>query len=427
MIFSVRKSRVSGSVHIPGSKSHTIRALAFSLMAEGKSGIKFPLISSDTISGLEMIKSLGAEVKEKDNIWSVTGTGGCLKTPENVIDIGNSGTSLYIGLGLASLINGYTIFTGDAQIRRRPVQGLLDSLNRLGAETVSTRQNGLPPVILKGPMKGGITEIEAVTSQYLTSLLIACAFAENKSVIHIRLLNEKPYVEMTLAWMDRLGLKYENDDFKTITVPGRQKIQGFEYYVPADFSSAAFFMAAAAVTKSELVLNGLDYNDTQGDKALVGILEKMGCEVKIGNMKITINGSELTGNTFDLNAIPDTLPALAVAACFAEGETRLVNVPQARLKETDRISVMSTELKKMGADIDELPDGLVIRKSKLNGAKLDGHGDHRVVMALSVAGLAAGGFTEINTAEAVSVTFPDFFNLMKSIGADIIKLNEAEA
>ena len=158
MIFSVKKSNISGSVNIPGSKSHTIRALAFSLMAEGRSVIKFPLISSDTLSGLEMIKSFGAEVTETDNTWSVAGSGGCLKTPENIIDIGNSGTSLYIGLGLASLINGYTVFTGDAQIRKRPVQGLLDSLNRLGTQTVSTRQNGLPPVIVKGPLKGGITE-----------------------------------------------------------------------------------------------------------------------------------------------------------------------------------------------------------------------------------------------------------------------------
>jgi 3-phosphoshikimate 1-carboxyvinyltransferase len=169
------------------------------------------------------------------------------------------------------------------------------------------------------------------------------------------------------------------------------------------------------------VLKGLDWNDTQGDKDVVTILKAMGAAVSIGERDIRIRGGKLKGGVFDLNSMPDALPALSVAACFAEGETRLVNVPQARLKETDRIRVMHDELSKMGALIEELPDGLAIRRSGLRGCRVNGHSDHRVAMALAVAALAADGETIIETAESVSVTFPHFSDLMLSIGADIMK------
>ena len=189
--------------------------------------------------------------------------------------------------------------------------------------------------------------------------------------------------------------------------------------VPADFSSATFFLVAAAITGSELTLCGLDYLDTQGDKEVVNILKTMGAEVETGERYIRIRGGVLKGGEFDLNAMPDSLPALSVAGCFAEGETRLVNVPQARVKETDRIAVMCRELKKLGADIVERPDGLIIRKSRLRGCAVHGHCDHRVVMALAVAGLAASGETVVSTAESASVTFPNFVDLMKKLGAEI--------
>jgi 3-phosphoshikimate 1-carboxyvinyltransferase len=258
-----------------------------------------------------------------------------------------------------------------------------------------------------------------VTSQYLTSLLIALPCAEKDSVIDVPLLNEQPYVTMTLSWLERLGISLENRDYRSFRVPGGQKYPAFKESIAADFSSATFFLVAAAVTGSELILEGLDFDDPQGDKEVVNILREMGAEIRIDGRSLTIKGGELRGGTFDLNAIPDALPALSVAACFAHGETRLVNVPQARLKETDRISVMHSELSKLGADIDELPDGLVIRGGTLRGGRVKGHHDHRIVMALAVAGLACEGQVEVDTAEAVSVTFPEFCNLMKNTGADI--------
>lgn len=416
----VNPSRIEGSVSIPGSKSHTIRALVMGLLADGESVIREPLESSDTLSCLGMIERFGARVTRDGGVWRLQGAGPRPELPDDVIDTGNSGTTLYIGIGIASLLDGITVFTGDRQIRSRPADGLLKSINDLGGKAVSTRGNGRPPLVIGGPLRGGETSIDAVTSQYLTSLLIALPLAGADSIVRVPLLNEAPYVAMTLRWLDRLGISYAAPaGYREFRIPGKQSYRPFDEHIAADFSSATFFMVAAAVTGCELELRGLDFSDSQGDKEVVNILKNMGAEVAIGERSIRIKGGVLKGGTFDLNAIPDALPALAVAACFAKGETRLVNVPQARLKETDRISVMRGELSKMGARIEELPDGLIVRQSALKGAVVDGHGDHRVVMALSVAGLAAAGKTTVGTAESVSVTFPGFLDLMKTTGADI--------
>lgn len=424
MIFVVQPSKINGSVAVPGSKSHTIRALVLALLAEGESVIREPLYSSDTLSCYTMIKKFGAIVTGEGTEWHVTGRGGELAVPDDIIDTGNSGTSLYIGLGIASTVNGVTVFTGDHQIRNRPADALIASINDLGGEAFSTRGNGKPPVVVKGRLHGGTTNIEAVTSQYLTSLLIAAPFADGDTTIRVPLLNELPYVTMTLDWLDAVGILYENKNYREFVVPGNQRIRCFNEQIAADFSSATFFLVAAAIAGGEVELRGLDFSDTQGDKEVVRILQDMGADIRLEEKKIIIRGGELRGGIFDLNPIPDALPALSVAACFAEGETRLVNVPQARLKETDRIRVMYEELRKMGAWIEELPDGLVIRRSKLKGCLLDGHADHRVVMALSVAGLAAEGESSINTAESVAITFPSFLELMSSLGATMKSIKE---
>lgn len=420
MQFVVSPSSLHGQVVIPGSKSHTIRALVCALLADGTSTIQMPLDSSDTRSCLGMIRQFGATVEEGEHEWKVTSCG-MPKVPDDVIDVGNSGTSLYFGIGVASLIHGITVFTGDHQIRNRPADDLLNAITELGGYAVSTRANGKPPVVVQGPITGGHVEIRAITSQYLSSLLLATPKAKNNTIIDVPLLNEAPYVGMTLWWLNELGIEYHNTGYQQFIVKGGQTYKPFTKYIPADFSSATFFMVAAAITRSTVVLKGLDFNDTQGDKEVVNILKAMGAEVDILPDAIAITGKTLKGGAFDLNAMPDALPALSVCACFADGETRLVNVPQARVKETDRIAVMCAELKKMGAHIEELPDGLVIRKSALKGAHVNGHHDHRVVMALVVAGLAADGSTTIDTAESVSVTFPNFVELMQALGAGIRK------
>lgn len=418
MIFEVSPSSLSGSVSIPASKSHTIRALFLASLAQGRSEILRPLRSRDTLAAADACRAFGAVIEDiGDGGWAVEGFAGRPKAPGRTIDVLNSGTTMRIAMSTAALAAGETVLTGDEQIQSRPVRPLEEALNQLGARVVTAA--GTPPVTVCGPIKGGRAGIRAVSSQYLTSLLINCPFAAADSIIDVIELNEAPYITMTLNWLDRLGLKYENDDMKTFRVPGGQSCGHFTARVPADFSSATFFLAAAAVTGAELVLEGLDMNDTQGDKAVVGMLERMGAVVEARDGSIKIKGDTLIGCEFDMNATPDALPAMAVAGCFAAGTTKLLNVPQARIKETDRIAVMAAELSKLGAKVDELPDGLVIEGGGLKGREVNGHHDHRVVMALAVAGLAAEGKTTITTAEAADVTFPDFARLLASIGGKI--------
>jgi len=414
-------SSLSGSVRIPGSKSHTIRALVIATLADGRSALRAPLESLDTEACVRICRGLGARI-DLGEVWWVTGTGGELATPDNVLDVGNSGTTLYVTLATAALGRGWSVFTGDEQIRSRPAGPLLDALRGLGAEAFSTRGDGRAPLVIRGPLRGGRIAIECPTSQYLTSLLLNCPLSECDTEIEVLKLNERPYVEMTLGWLDAQGIRYKHEDMRRVRVHGGQAYTAFDRAIPADFSSATFFLCAAAITGSEVTLLGLDRDDTQGDKAVVEMLAAMGAEVEWLPDGLRIRGRGLKGGEFDLNATPDALPSMAVAACFASGETRLVNVPQARIKETDRIAVMHQELAKMGARIEERPDGLVIQGGTLRGAVVDGHTDHRVVMALAVAGMAASGRTEVTTAEAAAVTFPTFVDLMAKLGARIAEM-----
>ena len=222
---------------------------------------------------------------------------------------------------------------------------------------------------------------------------------------------------MTLDWLDQQQIHYECEGWEVFKVKGRQSYHPFEKRVPGDFSSATFPLCAAAITPSRLLLKGLDMSDTQGDKEVVTMLKSMGADIQTSEGGILVASNELTGCELDLNNTPDALPALAVVGCFAKGETVLKNVAQARIKETDRIKVMATELSKMGADIEEMKDGLIIRQSELKGTKVHGYHDHRVVMALSLAGMMAKGETEIDSAESVDITFPGYVGNMCRLGA----------
>jgi 3-phosphoshikimate 1-carboxyvinyltransferase len=420
----VEQSSLDGEVDIPASKSHTIRAVIIASLARGRSRIINPLDSADTRSALRACRAFGAKVFEERD-WLIEGTAGTPGVPIDVIDVGNSGTTLRLGMGIAALCEGFTVFTGDEQIRRRPVQPLLDAYRLLGAEGFTTRGNGCAPLVIRGRIEGGRSEIKAFTSQYLSSLLIATPLAAKNSEIRVVELNEIPYVEMTLAWLNKQNIQYEQKGWKRFYIKGEQSYRCFEQRMPGDFSSATFFLCAAAVTHSELFLRGLDMEDVQGDRAVVEMLRAMGVRVTVSGGGLTVQGGDVRGIELDLNNTPDALPALAVTACFASGETRLYNVKQARLKETDRITVMASELRKLGARVRETEDGLVVKGAPLHGARVSGHRDHRVVMALALAGLAASGRTVVETAEAMNVTFPNFVELMRGCGARMELLREA--
>jgi len=411
------KSRLYGEVVIPSSKSHTIRVVALSSLADGRSIIRHPLRSSDSLAAVRAGGAFGAEIRMGET-WEVEGFGGNPRVPENVVDVMNSGTTLYFFMGLAALAKGVTVLTGDGQILKRPAQPLITALSDLGAEVFSTRNNGLPPVVVKGPAKGGKTRFPGLVSQYVSSLLINCPLMERDCELEVFKVGEKPYIQMTLNWLDRYGIRYKaSDDFAHFTIDGGQSYHGLDVTVPGDFSSGTFFLVAGSISEADITLLGLDMNDVQGDKQVVMYLQEMGASITQEEGKIRVRGGALKGEEFDLGDTPDALPAMAVAGCFAEGKTTLRNVANARLKETDRIAVMARELGRLGAKIEELPDGLIVHESKLKGCPVKGYGDHRVVMSLAVAGTAIPGRLEVDSAEAVQVTVPNFLELMKGLGA----------
>jgi 3-phosphoshikimate 1-carboxyvinyltransferase len=431
----VQKSRLKGEVLMPASKSHTIRAVAIASLASGQSIIRNPLDSDDARAAVACYRALGVKIDTTEpNRWKVTGTGGKVTAPSEIIDVLNSGTTLRIGMGSAALAGQgqTTTFTGDEQTQSRPVGPLMNSLQELGARCKSLKNNGRAPVEVTGKLIGGKTSIAAFTSQYLSSLLLCTPLAEKDSEIDVTLLNEPGYVQMTLDWLDKQKIKYQNQDLRYFKIKANQSYKAFDDAIPADFSSATFFLCAAALFGDEVTLLGLDFSDSQPDKAVVDYLKAMGASITVGPNSITVKAASLKGIEIDLNQTPDALPAMAVTAAFAQGTTKFLNVPQARAKETDRIKCMAEELKKMGADVEELPDGLIIRggcEPRLKGGAkysasrftgslaLDGRSDHRIVMALSIAGLGLDKQISIDTAEAMNVTFPNYVELMQSLGA----------
>jgi 3-phosphoshikimate 1-carboxyvinyltransferase len=275
-----------------------------------------------------------------------------------------------------------------------------------------------------GKLTGGKTSIAATTSQYLSSLLLCAPLAPKDTEIDVTLLNEPGYVQMTLDWLDKQQIEYENQQFRKFKIKGNQSYKAFDNTIPADFSSATFFLCAAAMLAEQVTLLGLDFTDSQPDKAVVDYLKAMGTDITIDSNSVTVKAAALKGAELDLNKTPDALPAMAVTAAFAEGTTKLLNVAQARNKETDRIKCMAQELKKLDIEVEELPDGLIIEGSKPKSADLHGWADHRIVMALSLAGMNLDAPCTIDTAEAISVTFPGYIELMKGIGANITASND---
>jgi len=443
----INPRRFSGTVKVPASKSHTIRQLLIASLADGVSSIKDPLDSLDTRSCVSACRAFGAEITEyratepanpnppdergeKLISWKVTGNANFKKKIlSQKIDVGNSGTTLYLALAVAGLQGEAVTFTGDEQIQRRSAAPLLDALAGLGVGCES--RNGCAPITIKGPWKGGKVSLPCPTSQYLSALLIAAPLAPAGVVteIDVPLLNEKPYIEMTLSYLRSHGIKFEvSPSFSHFVIPGGFSWGAFSSSVPGDFSSAAFPSAAAAITGGPVTLLGLDPQDSQGDKFFLEMLKSMGCEVKwnendSGALSPTISRkAPLRGGTFDLNETPDLLPAAAVTAAFAQGDTAFVNVAHARIKETDRIAVMAEELAKLGVRCTERPDGLIVHGRALSPKEplpvINSRGDHRIVMAFSAAALGSSVPVEITQAESAAVTYPGFLELIGAVQTD---------
>jgi len=431
MKFLVNKTNsLHGDVMVPGNKSGTARSIILGSLASGITKVNNPLLNLDSFSIINMFRAMGVKIDTSDpKMWIIKGSGGDLKVPEEVLDAENSGTGFYMVVAVASLVNGCSIVTGDYQICYRPVGPEIDALNTLGASIFSTRNSGLAPLVINGGLRGGEAEMPGINSQWLTPILVAGSQAEKDTTIRITddKMLEKPYINMTIGMLKQVGVIVEHsNNYLEFKVKGQQKMTATEFNIPADWGTSGYPMIATAITNSKVIFHNLDTEDYAGEKVFVEILKKMGAKVDIrnnGKNGITIEGTDkLQGIEIDCSGTPDAVPILAVLGCSAQGKTVLKNIDASRLKETDRTAIIKKELEKMGGRFEETRDTLTVYHSDLKGAFIDGHHDHRIVMASSIAALIAEGPTIIDHAEYASISYPNFYETMKSLGANIEKL-----
>jgi len=428
MKFLVNKTdKLAGTISIPGNKSGTARALILGALGDGSTTIKNPLHNADSYSILHMLEAMGAEFDlSDDNLWVVKGTSGMLKQPVNVLDAGNSGTGYYCCTWLASTISAKSVMTGDYQICYRPAGPLVKAANELGAEIKSTRDNGLAPLWIHGGIHGGKKlTFPGHNSQWYTGLMMAGSMMEGDVEIDIDGPTlEIPYVAMTIGMMEQAGVHVENDNYRHYKIIGGQKYTATDFVIPGDWGSSGYPTFATAITNSTATFLNLNVQDYAGEKEFVKVLCNAGCSVEEVEGGIRVTGTDkLKGQVIDCSGMPDAVPILAVYGCACkEGKTVLTNIRGSRLKETDRTKIIRQQLERMGGKFEEDENNLIIYPSKLHGAFIDGHHDHRIVMATSVAALIAEGPTIIDNAEFAAVSYPEFYDHMKALGADIQRL-----
>ncbi len=415
-----------GEVCASPSKSYTQRMILAAALTNGISKVSNPLISDDTQATLRAITALGAQVATAEECWTVTGANP-LTNAKEPIDCGESGATLRFMIPVAALAPDPSILVFNGSLERRPIEPLLQSLESLGAKAQTRKVGGKDAVfVMGGGILGGETSIAGdVSSQFISGLMFACPMAKVDTEITLTTpLESLDYVKITLDVLSkhevRVGI---HDNFNRIKIPANQSYKPCDCRVPGDFSSAAFLLAAAAITNSKVQLNNLEYKSVQGDKVILGILKQMGLDGKVCNNSVEINGTggPLKPIDFDAKNIPDLVPVCAALACFAEGTSKITGAQRLKLKESDRLKSLYLELGKMGAKIRVNESSLAIEGScNLHGAVIDPHNDHRIAMACSVAALGAEGKTTIRNAECVRKSYPQFFTHLKQIGAEII-------
>ncbi|MEF8778354.1 MAG: 3-phosphoshikimate 1-carboxyvinyltransferase [Natronomonas sp.] len=430
----ISPSRVRGTARAPPSKSYTHRAILAAGYADGAI-VRNPLFSADTAATARAVEAYGGETTRFDGDLDVSGFAGDPETPSDVIDCANSGTTMRLTASTGGLIEGLAVLTGDSSLRSRPQGPLLDALDGLGARAESTRGNGQAPIIVGSEIKNTSTSIRGdVSSQYITGLLMAGAVTGGGIEIDLTTeLKSAPYVDITLEVLEAFDIEatviggddsaIESAGAEGFRVAGDQRYEppDGEYRVPGDFSSMSYLLAAGALAADgEFVVEGARPS-AQGDAAIVEVLESMGADIEWDREagRITVTRSQLEGIEVGVANTPDLLPTIAALGAAAEGTTRITDCAHVRLKETDRVAAMATELEKMGIDTDEKEDELRVHGGNLEGATVEGHEDHRIIMALAVAALVASEETTITGAEDVDVSFPSFFDVFAEIGVDI--------
>lgn len=421
-----KTGKLNGEVCAPPSKSYTQRMLISSSLSIGESKISNPLLSDDIEATLRAVTALGAKVAKEEGCWTVTGVSP-LENAKVSIDCGESGATLRFMIPIVALADDPSTLIFHGSLGRRPIEPLLKSLSDLGAKGHRKKLDGKDAVTMEGGgILGGETSIPGdVSSQFISGLMFACPLAKVDTEITLTSpLESVDYVAMTEEVLFKHGISVEiYDHFKRIVIPANQTYKPANLKVPGDFSGSAFLLAAAAITNSTVIVNNLNYKDVQGDKAILGILKQMGVAGKVCENSVELNG---TGNpleplTIDAKNIPDLVPACAALARFANGTSKISGAKRLRLKESDRLAALQSELGKMGANLTVDADSLIVQgPSRLHGAVVDPHNDHRIAMACAVAALGAEGQTTILNAGCVKKSYPQFFNHLKQLGAEIV-------
>lgn len=414
---NIEKSKISGKIVCPPNKSYTHRAVFLATLAKGESVIKNILHSADTDATIEACEKFGAKINEGNGNLIIDSDS---KIRATVVDAANSGTTIRIATAIASLADEKTILFGDSSLNQRPMQPLLDALESIGAKCSS--KEGKPPVEVTGIIKGGKVSIPGnISSQFVSALLIAAPLTQNGMTIKIEGdLVSKPYLDATISIMSKFGVDVkEEEPYKKYSIKN-QNYNPIVVVIPSDFSSLALLLSASVLVGDDLQIQAAMSDLPQGDEYFIEILKELGVDVKINGNSITVKSPEkLLGGKFDLGNTPDLLPPLAILALKSSNPIEIFNVKHARYKETDRIAILSRELKKIGVNVEEKEDGLILQSpNELKGASLNSENDHRLFMAFCIAGMYVGDCV-VSDAESVNVSYPNFIEDMNHIGGKI--------
>jgi 3-phosphoshikimate 1-carboxyvinyltransferase len=413
---------LDADVRVPGSKSISNRVLLLAGLAEGTSELTGVLESDDTLVMARALRALGAEVSGAGAELSVVGTGGRPRVPEATLDIHASGTAARFLTAALALVPGECVLDGVPRIRQRPIGELVDALRALGVDVVAQSPGGCPPVRARGGAPfGGEIEIDASrSSQYVSALLQIGPYATRPLTLRLRdgVLASRPYVDVTLQVMREFGANAGWRDAATLEVEPGRPYRGRALHVEPDASTAAYFFAAAAIAGGRVRVQGLPGDSAQADMGMLAILERMGCEVSRGadGVEVRGRGGPLEPVEVDMNAMPDAVLALAVTALFARGTSTIHNVAHLRIKESDRLAALGSELQKLGAEVVVGADSLRITPpAALHGAEIATHDDHRMAMAFALAGLRVPG-VHILEPGCVSKSWPQYFDAFDALG-----------
>ena len=415
-------AKVSGEVNVPGSKSLSNRALLLAALAEGETELTNLLDSEDIEHMLNALTKLGINYRlsEDKTQCVVQGNGGAFNVAEPLkLFLGNAGTAMRPLCAALAASNVDTVLTGEPRMEERPIGDLVDALREADAEVTYLKNEGFPPLQIKGKtLNGGEMSVDgSVSSQFLTALLMAAPLFSGDVTIRIKgELVSKPYIDITLDTMAKFGVTVENDNYQTFTVSGDAKyIAPGKFMVEGDASSASYFLAAGAIKGGTVRVTGIGQNSIQGDIRFADVLEAMGATVVWNDEYVEITGAPLKGVNMDMNHIPDAAMTIATTALFAEGPTTMTNIYNWRVKETDRLAAMATELQKLGAKVEEGHDYIKVWPTdSLKHAEIDTYNDHRIAMCFSLVALSDTPVT-INDPGCTRKTFPDYFTRFKTL------------